>query len=100
MVHQCFVIAPRPLSTKARGTQIDYTNDSRKTATSVTFAVGYRNSLHNFLRRVTDVGTFAPGAEISHPFSLFNDVTFAGKQTHGCEAVAVHYSDGTRWSAL
>ena len=98
-VMQCFVIPPAALSHKSKGTQIDYVNKSRKTAVSVTFAVGYRNSLHNFLRRVTDVGEFAPAAEIRHAFPLYSDVTYAGKATHGCAAIAVHFKDGTVWHA-
>jgi hypothetical protein len=99
-VLQCFVIPPAPLSHKSKGTQIDYVNKSRKTATSVTFAVGYRNSLHNFVRRVSDVGEFAPAAEIRHSFPLYSDVTYAGKATHGCAAITVRFKDGTVWHAL
>ena len=97
-VTQCFITQPKLLSKLAGGTQIDYTNMSNKTATMVTFAVGYRNSQSNFLRKVTDTGTFAPDTPVAHHFDLFNDVTYAGKQVHGCSAVAVKFADGSKWS--
>ncbi len=97
-VTQCFVIQPKPLSKLAGGTQIAYVNNSRKTATSVTFVVGYRNAENHFLRRVTDVGQFTPGTPIDHRFDLYNDVTYAGKQTSSCYASSVKFIDGTSWS--
>jgi hypothetical protein len=97
-ISQCFVSQPKLLSKTAGGTQIDYTNTSNKTATMVTFAVGYRNAQSNFLRKVTDSGTFTPGTPVAHHFDLYNDVTYSGKQVHGCNAVAVKFADGTKWS--
>jgi hypothetical protein len=97
-VSQCFITQPKLLSKTAGGTQIDYTNTSKKTATMVTFAVGYRNAQSNFLRKVTDTGTFTPGTPVAHHFDLYNDVTYAGKQVHGCSAVAVKFADGSKWS--
>jgi hypothetical protein len=97
-VTQCFIIQPKLLSKTAGGTQIDYVNTTKKTATMVTFAVGYRNAQSNFLRKVTDTGTFTPGTPVAHRFDLYNDVTYAGKQVHGCSAVAVKFSDGSKWS--
>jgi hypothetical protein len=97
-VTQCFVTQPKLLSKTAGGTQIDYTNTSHKTATMVTFAVGYRNAQSNFLRKVTDTGTFTPGTPVAHHFDLYNDVTYAGKQVHGCSAIAVKFADGSKWS--
>ena len=64
----------------------------------VTFAVGYRNAQSNFLRKVTDTGTFTPGTPVAHHFDLYNDVTYSGKQVHGCSAVAVKFADGSKWS--
>jgi len=87
------------MSKKPKGTQIDYVNKGPKTATSVTFAVGYRNAGSNLLRRVTDTGTFAPGAEVQHLLSLYNDVTYAGKEVNGCRAVVVTWADGSRWTS-
>jgi hypothetical protein len=97
VVQECYVIPPGPLSKKPKGTAIQYVNKGRHTATSVTFAVGYRNSLHHYLRRVTDVGSFAPGAQIKHTFSLYNDVTYAGEQTHGCAPISVSFKNGMKW---
>ena len=97
-VTQCFITQPKLLSKTAGGTQIDYVNTSNKTATMVTFAVGYRNAQSNFLRKVTDSGTFTPGTPVAHHFDLYNDVTYAGKQVHGCSAVAVKFADGSKWS--
>jgi hypothetical protein len=74
-VTQCFITQPKLLSKNASGTQIDYTNTSGKTATMVTFAVGYRNAQSNFLRKVIDTGTFAPNTPVAHHFDLYNDVT-------------------------
>lgn len=96
-ITQCFIIEPKPFSKMSGGTQIDYINESPKVARSITFAVGYRNAEHNFLRRVTDEGTFVPGSEIKHHFSLYNDVVYGGKKVQSCSAVSAIYFDGTRW---
>jgi hypothetical protein len=96
IVH-CFVTQPKPLSKLAGGTQIVYVNNGTKNASSITFAVGYRNAENKFLRRVTDVGSFQPHTQIDHHFDLYNDVTYAGKQTSSCSAVAVKWSDGSTW---
>jgi hypothetical protein len=96
IVH-CFVIQPKPLSHLAGGTQIVYVNNGSKTAKAITFQVGYRNAENKFLRSVTDVGSFQPHTQIDHRFDLFNDVTYAGKQTTSCAAVSVKWSDGTTW---
>jgi hypothetical protein len=85
---QCFVTQPKLMSKKASGTQIVYINRGTHTYSSITFAVGYRNSESNFLRRVTDQGAFAPGVHINHHFSLYNDVTFGGKATTSCGALS------------
>ena len=96
-ISQCFITEPKPMSKKAGGTQIDYVNSGAKTASTVIFAVGYRNAEERFLRKVTDIGTFAPGQPVAHHFSLFNDVTYAGKKPYSCSAVVVKYTDGTQW---
>lgn len=98
-ISQCFITQPKPLSKTAGGTQIDYVNNGTKTATNVIFAVGYRNAQEHFLRKVTDVGTFAPGNPVQHHFSLYNDVTYAGTKPSSCSAIAVTFSDGSRWTA-
>jgi hypothetical protein len=88
---------PKAMSKLASGTQIVYTNNSSKTADSVTFSVGYRNAASHNVRKVTDVGEFAPGVTINHHFDLYNDVIYGGKQTHGCTAIAVKFADGSHW---
>jgi hypothetical protein len=98
LIEHCFVTQPKPLSKLAGGTQIVYVNKGTKRATKITFGVGYRNAENNFYRRVTDVGSFTPGTQVDHHFDLFNDVTYAGKQTSSCSALSVKWSDGTTWS--
>jgi hypothetical protein len=98
IVH-CFVTQPKLMSKVAGGTQIVYVNNGSKTASSVTFAVGYRNAESHFLRKVTDVGSFQPHVQVDHHFSLYNDVTYAGKQTQSCSAIAVKWGDGSVWKA-
>lgn len=95
-IQQCFVTVPKHMSQKASGTQITYVNNAKVAASKVTFAVSYRNSSNNFLRRVSDVGTFAPGATVDHHFDLYNDVTFGGKTAH-CSVVSVTFANGNVW---
>lgn len=97
-IQQCFVTVPKALSKTASGTQIVYVNNGPKTAQSVTFVVGYRNAAQHFIRRITDYGTFTPGTAINHHFDLYNDVTYAGKQTQSCYPVSVKWADGTTWT--
>lgn len=99
LVKSCTVAKPRPLSNKPRGTQIVYVILGSKTVSSVTFAVGYRNASSHYLRRVTDEGTFSPGATIDHLLSLYNDVTYSGSQTSLCVPTEVKYAGGTVWIA-
>jgi hypothetical protein len=99
LVKQCFITEPRPLSKNAGGTQIDYIIYGKKSAQSITFAVGYRNAAQHFLRTVTDYGTFAPGTEIQHHFDLYNDVTYAGKQVTSCIPTRVKWTDSSLWIA-
>ena len=96
-VQQCFITVPKHMSHRASGTQIMYTNQGHMTATKVVFAVGYRNSDGNFLRRVTDVGSFSPGATVDHHFDLYNDVTYGGKTTTTCQAISVTFANGHTW---
>lgn len=98
LVKQCFVTSPKPLSKNAGGTQIDYIIYGKKTAAAITFAVTYRNAQQNFVRTVTDTGSFAPGVQINHHFDLFNDVTYAGKQAT-CVPTKVKWQDSTLWIA-
>jgi len=97
-IEQCFITVPKAMSKKASGTQIVYVNLGPKTAKHITFAVRYRNSESNFLRKVIDDGTFTPNATVNHHFSLYNDVTYGGK-TAMCQAISVTWYDGTKWTA-
>ncbi|HZY97060.1 MAG TPA: hypothetical protein VFE35_08150 [Candidatus Cybelea sp.] len=99
LIKSCTVAKPKPLSHMAGGTHIVYVNLGKYTASSITFAVGYRNAEHNYLRRVSDVGSFAPGATIDHTLPLYNDVTYAGAQTSSCLPIQVKYAGGTVWMA-
>jgi hypothetical protein len=99
LVKQCFVTSPKPLSKTAGGTQIDYIIYGKKSASAITFAVGYRNAAQHFVRTVTDYGTFSPGVEIKHHFSLFNDVTYAGQHVQSCVPTRVKWADSTLWMA-
>lgn len=99
IIKSCTVAKPKPLSHMASGTTIKYVNLGKRTAASVTFLVGYRNASQHYLRRVTDVGEFAPGATIDHTLSLYNDVTYAGAQTSQCVPTEVKWAGGTVWIA-
>ena len=95
-IQQCFATVPKHMSQKASGTQITFVNNAKVAASKVTFSVSYRNSSNNFLRRVSDVGTFASGATVDHHFELYNDVTFGGKTAH-CSVVSVTFANGNVW---
>jgi hypothetical protein len=95
-IQQCFITVPKHMSTRASGTQIVYVNQGRQPATKVVFAVSYHNSSQSYLRRVADVGNFAPGVTVDHHFDLYNDVTFGGKTAH-CTAVSVTFANGHMW---
>lgn len=99
LIKSCTVIKPKPLSHQAGGTNIVYVIMGNKTAASITFLVGYRNAQSHFLRRITDVGSFAPGVTINHNLSLYNDVTYSGAQTSSCVPVEVKWAGGTLWIA-
>jgi len=99
LIKSCTVVKPKPLSHMAGGTHIVYVNLGKKTASEITFVVGYRNASQHYLRRVQDVGSFAPGATIDHVLSLYNDVTYAGAQTSSCVPVQVKWAGGTVWIA-
>ncbi len=99
LIKSCTIAKPKPLSHMAGGTEITYVNLGHRTASSITFLVGYRNASSHYLRRVTDVGSFAPGATITHKLSLYNDVTYSGSQTSTCVPIEVKWAGGTVWIA-
>jgi hypothetical protein len=97
LIKSCSVAPPGSAGSMAAGTHIIYVNDDVRTATAVTFAVGYHNGDGSYLRRVTDIGTFPPQVAIDHTYSLYNDVTFAGTQVTSCVPVEIKWVDGTVW---
>lgn len=99
LIKSCTIVKPKPLSHMAGGTRIVYVNLGHKTASDITFLVGYRNAQQHYLRRTDDVGSFAPGATIDHVLSLYNDVTYAGAQTTQCIPTKVKWAGGTVWVA-
>lgn len=99
LIRSCTVAKPKPLSHRPSGVQINYVILGKRTASTVVFAVGYRNAEGHYLRRVSDVGNFAPGVTIDHLLNLFTDVTYSGAQTTTCVPVEVKYAGGTVWIA-
>lgn len=99
LIKSCTVAKPKPMSHIPRGVDISYVVLGHKTAASITFAVGYRNAAGHYLRRVTDVGSFAPGVTINHLLSLYTDVTYSGSQTSSCFPTEVKWAGGTVWIA-
>jgi hypothetical protein len=99
LIKSCTVAKPKPLSHMPRGVQITYVILGQRAASSITFAVGYRNASGHYLRRVEDVGHFAPGVTIDHLLSLYTDVTYAGAQTTSCVPIRVQWAGGTVWIA-
>lgn len=99
LIKSCTVAKPKPFSHMAGGTRISFVNLGKRTASEITFAVGYRNAASHYLRRVDDVGSFAPGAVITHVLPLYNDVTYAGATTASCMPIRVKWAGGTLWVA-
>ena len=97
LIKSCTIVKPKPLSHNANGTRIVYVILGHRTASSVIFAVGYRNASMHYLRRVTDAGSFAPGVTIDHVLPLYNDVTYAGAPTSTCIPIEVKWAGGTVW---
>lgn len=99
LIKSCTIAKPKPMSHMAGGTRIVYVIYGHKIASSITFAVGYRNASSHYIRRVTDVGTFSPGVTINHLLSLYNDVTYSGAQTSMCAPIEVKWAGGSVWMA-
>ena len=99
LIKNCTVAKPKPFSHMAGGTRITFVNLGKRTASEVTFAVGYRNAASHYMRRVDDVGMFSSGATITHVLPLYNDVTYSGATTSFCAAVRVKWAGGTVWMA-
>ena len=73
---------------------VAYMNDARKPASEIDFGLVSRGSL---IALAKDVGTFSPGARISHEFSLDPEVFPIGTQFPYCAVLRVKYADGTEW---
>jgi hypothetical protein len=99
VIKSCTIVKPKPFSHNANGTKIVYVILGHRTASSITFAVGYRNATMHYLRRVTDAGSFSPGVTIDHTLPLYNDVTYAGAPTSSCLPIEVKWAGGTIWMA-
>jgi len=77
------------------GLKIEFTNESSKTADLVTFATtsGIGSAT------IRDVGSYQPGAEVTHKFRQFSwtrEWAFDNPNLH-CSVQAVHFTDGTVW---
>jgi hypothetical protein len=77
------------------GVQIKYVNHGPLTATRVAFRVDYRGDV----QRIIDVGTFSPGAPITHTFGQLTGDAWLGPKPNACRVVAVRFTDGTVWHA-
>ena len=73
---------------------ITYRNTARIPATEVDFGLRARGSLVAFAR---DLGTFTPGASISHEFSVDPKIFPIGKALPYCAVLRVKYANGTEW---
>jgi hypothetical protein len=78
------------------GIQINYVNTSNKTADRVAFQVNYRGDIQH----IVDLGTFSPGATISHTFGNYAGDAYIGPTPNSCRVRAVRFTDGTVWHAL
>jgi|SRR5579884_61699 len=86
-----------PVASTSSGIQIQFTNESSKTANLINFAVDSNGS--SFVIR--DVGTFSPGVEIKHRFTNGSGQAFVLPQfvapNISCHVQSVGFTDGTMW---
>lgn len=75
------------------GIGISYVNTSHRTADRVAFLVNYRGDVQH----IVDLGTFSPGATITHSFGNFSGDAFIGSRPNSCIVRAVRFTDGTAW---
>lgn len=73
---------------------ITYSNNAAIPATEVDFGLASRGALIAFAR---DLGTFTPGAAISHEFSVDPKIFPLHKSLPYCVVLRVKYSNGTEW---
>ena len=94
VIQYCNIGSPKALSQKVNGLRIGYTNMSHKTASRVQFMVTYRGNT----RKVADVGSFAPGKQIVHTFTTFDDTIYGGNAVSKCFVSWVGFLDGATWA--
>lgn len=86
-----------PVASTSNGMQIQFTNESSKTADLINFAVDSNG--RTFVIR--DVGTFSPGIEITHKYrngagQSFVLPAFVSPKVK-CKVDSVRFADGTVW---
>lgn len=86
-----------PVASTSNGIQIQFTNESPKTADLINFAVDSNG--RTFVIR--DVGTFSPGIEITHKYrngagQAFLLPSFVSPKIK-CKVDSVRFADGTVW---
>lgn len=77
------------------GIEIDYVNTSAVTADRVQFEVNYRGQVD----RITDAGTFSPGALIKHTFANFSGLAYLGPTPDYCRVRLARFVNGTVYIA-
>jgi hypothetical protein len=86
-----------PVASTSSGIKIQFTNESTKTANLVNFAVNSNGD--EFIIR--DVGTFAPGVEITHRYTNGAGQAFVLPQfvapKISCKIQSVSFTDGSVW---
>src|SRR5579884_3698900 len=86
-----------PVASSSSGIQIQFTNESSKTANLINFAVDSNGE--SFVIR--DVGTFSPGIEITHKFRNGAGQAFVLPQLIApkikCHVQSVGFTDGSVW---
>jgi hypothetical protein len=73
---------------------IAYTNHATVAAKEVDFGLISRGSL---IATAKDVGTFTPGVEIRHEFSVDPEIFPIGTALPYCAVLRITYADGTEW---
>ena len=90
-------VAGIPVTSTSSGIEIEFTNESSKTASVVNFAVD-SNDQHFVIR---DAGTFSPGISIKHRFRNGSGQAFVLPAFIApnikCRVASVRFTDGTVW---
>jgi len=76
--------------------KIEFTNESSKTADLVTFYV--TSAIGD--ATIRDVGTYAPGTEVTHEYRQFLGTRiWSSHQDLHCATQSIHFTDGSVWQA-